>query len=340
MKKVLVAMSGGVDSSVTALLLQQQGFDVEGITMHLSRTVPQSESIIIQDAKKTADLLGIRHHVADLGEMFEREIIDYFVQSYQRGETPNPCVRCNEFMKFGYLLSEADRLGCGFFATGHYVRLQNGLIRRAADRTKDQSYFLYKLYNISIDRVLFPLGDLTKTDVKSIAERNNLPCAYRSESQDICFIPEGSYVEFLDSRITAPPAAGPIVNIEGNVIGRHDGIYKYTTGQRKGLGALGKRMFVKDIRPKDNTIVAAEDHELGVSHIKVYNMVRNDSISLSDESLTVQVRYRSAPVACKVKDINDQECTITFEQPVRAPSRGQSAVIYKDDLVVAGGIIA
>jgi tRNA-specific 2-thiouridylase len=307
--------------------------------MHLSRTQPIGESVIIRDAAHTAEAIGIKHYAVDCSSMFESSVVDYFVDSYKAGETPNPCVRCNEIMKFGVLLHEADRLKCEFFATGHYVRLHDGTIQRALDPHKDQSYFLYPLYKSDTSRLIFPLGDLSKPQVREIAHLNNLPCADRGESQDICFIPDGSYTEFVHSKLDSPPVDGPIVDICGKVIGSHDGIYKYTTGQRKGLGALGKRMFVKEIIPGTNTVVAAEDKDLFSGSIRVKNIV-NGKRSLGDiTNCLVQVRYRSKPVGCTILDYDNNQCTIRFDEPVRAPSKGQSAVFYDNDMVIAGGII-
>ncbi len=338
-KKVMVAMSGGVDSSVTAFLLRQQGYEVEGITMHLSSDRPMDESIVIHDAAKTAEALGIKHHAVDCSDLFEKTVIDYFVQSYKLGQTPNPCVSCNQIMKFGFLLQEAQRLGCSFFATGHYVRFDNGLIQRATDPHKDQSYFLYPLYGIDVGQLIFPLGELSKPQVREIARINNLPCADRGESQDICFIPDGSYVDFVQGKLDEPSMPGPIVDSDGKTIGKHEGIYKYTTGQRKGLGALGKRMFVREIIPERNMVVAVEDKDLFSDSIMVKDIICGKKPLSSVPKCSVQVRYRSTPTGCTIIDYNGNNCRVLFDEPVRAPSIGQSAVFYDSDFVIAGGII-
>lgn len=339
-KKVMVAMSGGVDSSVTAFLLQQQGYEVEGITMHLSSGTSMDESPVIRDAALTAQALGIKHHAIDCSHLFEETVISYFVESYKLGQTPNPCVRCNQIMKFGFLLQEAHRLGCSSFATGHYVRLENSMIRRATDPHKDQSYFLYPLYGIDVGQLIFPLGEFSKPQVREIARTNNLPCADRGESQDICFIPDGSYVDFVQDKLDKPSPPGPIVDIDGKVIGKHEGIYKYTTGQRKGLGALGKRMFVREIIPESNMVVAVEDKDLFSDSIIVKDIICGKKTLGPFQKCSVQVRYRSKPTNCTIIDYNGKSCRVLFDEPVRAPSFGQSAVFYDDDFVIAGGIIS
>lgn len=339
-KKVMVAMSGGVDSSVTAFLLQQQGYEVEGITMHLSSGSPMDESLVIRDAALTAQVLGIKHHAVDCSNLFEETVIAYFVESYKFGQTPNPCVRCNQIMKFGFLLQEANRLGCSFFATGHYVRLENSMIKRATDPHKDQSYFLYSLYGIDVGQLIFPLGEFSKPQVREIARTNNLPCADRGESQDICFIPDGSYVDFVHDKLDKPLSPGPIIDIDGKVIGKHEGIYKYTTGQRKGLGALGKRMFVREIIPERNMVVAVEDKDLFSDSIIVKDIIGGKKSLGSFQKCSVQVRYRSKPTNCTIIDYDGKCCRVLFDEPVRAPSSGQSAVFYDGDFVIAGGIIS
>jgi tRNA-specific 2-thiouridylase len=355
-QKVLAAMSGGVDSSVAAALLLERGFDVRGVTMEL---FGRDANTAAADAKLAADALSIPHCTVDAIHTFEQTVINYFVNEYKSGRTPNPCVVCNRHLKFGMLMDKARELGCDYLATGHYAAIDDGQLKRGADARKDQSYFLYPLLALSIDKIIFPLGGLVKDQVRALAKKFNLPTAEKGDSQDICFIPSGNYQDFLKSRgagIANAGAAGDIIGINGKILGRHTGIHNFTVGQRKGLGALGKRMYVKSINAAGNTVVAAEEHELGSDEIVIRDAVIGKSGIDLNKKFGVQIRYRSAPVGAEIIGVDGVDIgtgnrvygidgapgptlRIKFGEPARAASPGQSAVIYDGDSVVAGGII-
>jgi tRNA-specific 2-thiouridylase len=335
-KKVLTAMSGGVDSSVAAALLLERGFDVRGVTMDLFAA---DANAAVADAKSVADALSIPHCVVDAADVFEQIVVNHFVNEYKSGRTPNPCVTCNRHLKFGLLMDKALQLGCDYLATGHYAKIDGGSLRRGADNRKDQSYFLYPILAAPTEKIMFPLGDLVKDEVKELAKRFNLPTAGKRESQDICFIPSGDYTEFLKSRGIGGGAAGHIVDTGGKTLGLHTGVHNFTTGQRKGLGALGKRMYVKRINVDDNTVVAAEEHELECGEIAIRDVVTGKKGLDVNKRYQVQIRYRSPPVNATVTMRGGDSAIIRFETPVRTASPGQSAVIYDGDDVVVGGII-
>jgi len=342
MKKVLVAMSGGVDSSVAAALLKEQGFEVCGVTMQL---FDGKENSAVNDAKIVADALSIPHYTVDAVDLFEQDVIGYFISEYKSGRTPNPCVRCNHRLKFGLLMDKAVSLGCDFLATGHYAVIENGNLRRGVDPHKDQSYFLYPVLSSGIDKILFPLGGLTKDKVRETAQKFNLPTASKKESQDICFIPSGDYLQFLKSRgigVDDCGASGDIVDVSGKIIGKHTGVYNFTVGQRKGLGALGKRMYVKQIIVDTNTVVAADEEQLETSIIEVDPLCSKRELKTGDR-FNVQIRYRSKPTSAEVISCNPAydsgTLRLQFDEPVRAAAPGQSAVLYDGDVVTAGGII-
>jgi len=346
LKKAMVEMSGGVDSSVTAAILLEQGFDVCGVTFC---TVPGTVGgKSARDAKLVADHLGIPQKTIDLSGLFERYVVDYFIREYKSGRTPNPCAACNRHIKFGPpLLEAADELGCEYIATGHYAVSEAGELRRGADPQKDQSYFLYPILAAPMERILFPLGAMTKAETRALARKLNLPTADKGESQDICFVPGTDYAAFLRSRgADAVAAPGDIVDIDGNVIGRHGGIHNYTVGQRKGLGALGKPMYVKQIIPNENKVVVAED-----SQIISNEAVIEDAVTAKTREVGIggryaaRIRYRSPAVGAEVVEISKTDgadgltIKIKFDEPVRAVSPGQAAVLYDGDTVVAGGVI-
>jgi tRNA-specific 2-thiouridylase len=348
MSKVLVAMSGGVDSSVAAALLKEQGHHVCGVTMKLLDKKPQDPPQdgprsccgydAARDAKLVADEIGIPHHVVNATDVFRETVIADFVDEYKNGRTPNPCVRCNRFVKFDYLMKKADELGCEFLATGHYAVREGNRLYKGADAKKDQAYFLYVIYGAEIRRILFPLGKMTKDEIRRIAAGLHLITAQKPESQDICFAEGGNYAAALGPGNSGKE--GPIVDISGHVIGKHCGIHCYTVGQRKGLGALGKKMFVKEIRTADNAIVVGSEDDLSARTIEVTNVILATDYGLNPSlECDVQVRYRSKPVKGKIVQRGPTDFAVSLSEPVRAIAPGQSAVFYEGDMVIGGGII-
>jgi tRNA-specific 2-thiouridylase len=343
-KRVLAAMSGGVDSSVTALLLKENGYDVQGVTFNNLRNPVfklSTKNCPEITASEVSSILGIPHETIDISDYFFENVVQYFVDEYISGRTPNPCIKCNYLIKFGYLMALAEKLGCEYLATGHYAVINDGKLYRGIDSTKDQSYFLYSIYGRNTERILFPLGNYTKQQVRAIAVQKNLPNATKEESQDICFVKNGEYGDLV-KEITGKKniESGPIVDCKGQKIGKHNGIAMYTIGQRKGLGALGKPMFVKEIRPDTNTVVAAQDEELYQKSIEVIDLIKGPYMLSEKEEYKIQVRYRSQPVVGRIELTGDNSMRIRFSEAVRAIAHGQSAVIYMDSMVIAGGIIS
>jgi len=333
-------MSGGVDSSMAAMLLKEQGFEVCGLTMDTSAGGLEDSPAgrAARDAKKAADFLGIEHHVVDVSAIFKHQVIDNFIAEYASGRTPNPCVKCNRMIKFGYLMHKAGELGCTSMATGHYACIENGILRRPFDRMKDQTYFLYVLYGTAIERIVFPLCSMLKKDVREKASAAGLPSHSRSESQDICFIPDNNHRGFLETVLAPKP--GPIVDTGGRTIGTHCGIHRYTIGQRKGLGPLGRAMFVKEIHQETNTLVAADEPDIMSAAIRVENVICGPFDINDGGAFDVQIRYRTPPSPAHVRDYNGTRMIIEFESPVRAVAPGQAAVLYRGDTLIAGGTIA
>jgi tRNA-specific 2-thiouridylase len=342
-------MSGGVDSSVAAALLKQQGFDVCGVTMKLLDKKPQDADVsqrrsccgydAARDAKLVADEIGIPHYVVNAVDIFRETVISDFVSEYKAGRTPNPCVRCNRFVKFAYLMKKADELGCEFLATGHYAGREGNRLYRGMDNKKDQAYFLYVIYETPIERVLFPLGKMTKVEIRRIASSLHLVTAQKPESQDICFVEDGDYTSAIGTVLAAKE--GPIIDVTGRIVGEHTGIHNYTIGQRKGLGALGQKMFVKEIRTADNTIVVATEDDLNASVVCVKDVIIAPGFAIDpSKEYEIQVRYRSNPVKGMIVPATATEFNVILSEPVRAVAPGQSAVFYEGDMVVGGGIIA
>lgn len=358
-QKVLVAMSGGVDSSVAAALLLQQGYHVAGATIEMwpaddpvftGSSAPCAKSAV-EDARRVAETLGISHHVFDFSEQFGREVVDNFVAEYFRGRTPNPCVVCNRTIKFGAFLEAAETLGFDLAATGHYARISfdpdrdRFLLKRAKDDSKDQTYVLYSLNQRQFSRSMFPLGGFSKAEIRQMAEDFDLPVAHKEESQEICFIPDNDYRRFLSDKSPGEIQPGSFVDIEGNTIGRHRGLPFYTIGQRRGLGlALGYPAYVVAIDVEHNTVVVGPESKLYSSDIVVKNnnFIPFDSLE-GPLKVEAKIRYNSKPSEAEIRCIDEGpqkgDVQLTFTEPQRAVTPGQSAVYYLGDTVIGGGII-
>ena len=342
-KRVLVAMSGGVDSSLAAALLQQQGHQVEGITMKLSPGV----CCDIASAQAVCAHLGIPHRMIDLRQEFERSVVRDFISEYRAGRTPNPCIRCNDLIKFQALLSHAREAGFDALATGHYARVEYDaaaaryLLKRGTDPGKDQSYFLYRLTQDQLGRVLFPIGAMRKSEVRELARQLKIPAAERPESQEICFVPDNDYRAFLREHAPEVLDHGEIVLTDGTVVGRHEGVAFYTVGQRRGLGiAAGGRLYVVRIEKAGNRVVLGQRNDLESDHLKVSgaNFLPFDGLS-APLSVNVKVRYRSALHRATIRNAGSGGVAVAFEQPIAGATPGQAAVFYDGDTVVGGGII-
>jgi tRNA-specific 2-thiouridylase len=341
-------MSGGVDSSLTAALLKQQGHDVFGITLKLAGTSEERQEQIIESARSVADHIGIEHHVLDARGDFGEQVIDYFVQSYVRGQTPNPCARCNRFIKFGRLADRARELGAEFMATGHYAKItrsQDGLpeLYRSGDEIKDQSYFLFALSLDQLAFLRFPLGGMSKPEVRQIAAELKLTAAQKPESQDICFVPEGDYASVVKQHAPGAFKPGKIVHQDGRVLGQHKGIIHYTIGQRKGLGIGGgytennQPLFVVKIDAENNRVIVSEREALACGKLQL----RDCNWLVPDAGNQVSVKFRSVmrPVPAKLSLKDNSEAKIIFDDPQYGVSPGQAAVCYDGDRVLGGGWI-
>jgi tRNA-specific 2-thiouridylase len=351
--RVLVAMSGGVDSSVAAALLVAQGHDVVGVTMKTfcySGTPAHSRTCCgldgITDAKRVAQKLGIPHFVFDVEEDFTRDVIDDFVSEYAQGRTPNPCVRCNGNTKFRDLMARGRALGCDRIASGHYVRVEHGdtgsVILRGRDAQKDQAYFLWGLPSELLPRLLFPVGELTKPQVRAQARQLGLVTADKPESQEICFVPTGDYRDLLQKRLGAHPALQPglIVRRDGQVVGEHGGYAGFTVGQRKGLGGgFAQPLFVLEVRPATKEVVVGTRDELMQDEVVVAEPNWHGPAPRVGDRLLAQLRHRSPPVGATVEQVDDA-VVLALDEPRPAITPGQSAVLFDRDRLVGGGRIA
>jgi tRNA-specific 2-thiouridylase len=344
-KKVLVAMSGGVDSSVAALLLKREGYGVSGITMCIEAGPAAGARKCcspgdITDARRVCRELGIGHHVLSMSGEMEKRVIRPFIEEYRRGRTPNPCILCNEHIKFRALVDRLAASGSDLLATGHYARIvdQGGVpaLARPKDRSKDQTYFLYSVDRARLGRVIFPLGDLMKDEVRGIASEAGLKVSEKPESQDVCFWPKGGGAAFFESRgLGSEP--GDIVSIDGAVIGRHSGIFNYTIGQRRGLGiSAPDPLYVLSIDPVSNTVVAGKEKHLYSSSLTAtpVNFLPGETGGRAE----AKIRYAHGPEPCEFSLTGDI-LEVRFDKPQKAVTPGQSVVLYRDDIVIGGGII-
>ena len=344
MPKVMIAMSGGVDSSVAAYLMQQQGFDCGGAIMELWNN---GASSAIQDARAVAQRLGIDFYTMDAAEPFRELVVDYFVRSYEQGLTPNPCIQCNRHLKFRYFLDRAVELGYDHIATGHYARIrqhpQNGrfLLCKAADEAKDQSYFLSCLTQQQLSRAHFPLGELTKEEARQIAENQGLVTAKKKDSQDICFVPDGDYVAFMKAYTGKEYPAGDYLDLSGKVVGKHCGAVCYTLGQRKGLGiALGSPMYVCSKNMAANTVTVGPEEALFATTLRAtdWNWFPFETLEAPMRVLA-KARYRHIPQPATVYPEEHGAAKVVFDTPQRAITPGQTVALYDGDTVVGGGVI-
>ncbi|MBM3823529.1 MAG: tRNA 2-thiouridine(34) synthase MnmA [Verrucomicrobia bacterium] len=353
--RVVVGLSGGVDSSAAAALLLEQGYDVVGVTLKLwpQDCISRAEDKCcgpqaVMDARSVALKLGIPFYLIDEAADFQKEVIAYFAEEYRAGRTPNPCVMCNEKLKFGTLIRRAGQLGADYIATGHYARVEhagNGgrvLLRRGRDPRKDQSYFLFSLRQDQLARALFPLGELNKTETRGVARDHSLRTSEKEESMEICFVPDNDYGKFLEQSKLVEKHKGEIVNTRGEVLGRHDGIEFYTIGQRKGLGLSSpKPLYVLELDPARNRVVVGDESQLDKAEflIERCNWIPFETPQPSIEAMA-KIRYNHPGTPATILPMEAGRARVILHEPQRAITPGQACVLYQDDLVVGGGWIA
>lgn len=349
-KKVVIGMSGGVDSSVAAYLLKEQGYEVIGIMMKFVPDDGEEDEraccslSAVTDARMVADALDIPFYVINFKKPFKRDVIDYFIEDYMAGRTPNPCVMCNKKIKFNALFNKAKALGADYIATGHYAQIleENGRyqLKRGIDERKDQTYMLYTLSQEQLSHTLMPCGNYTKEKVREIAEKIGLHLSKKRDSQEICFVPNDNHGDFI-CNATGNVKKGDFVDMKGNKLGEHDGIVYYTIGQRKGLGlALGKPAFVVDIKANSNEILIGENEDLFKNEL-IADQINLISMKKLEEPMEVmtKIRYNGKATLATIYPNGDDSIKVVFKELQRAITKGQSVVFYKDDYVVGGGII-
>jgi tRNA-specific 2-thiouridylase len=362
MAKILLGMSGGLDSSVAALLLKEQGHKVIGMTIKtynydtIAGSNPANDTSCcsldgMNDARRVAYALDIPHYVTDMTEEFGAEIIDYFKETYLKGETPNPCVKCNREIKWAAMLRKADALGCEYISTGHYVKLREEnnrmVISRSPDATKDQSYALWAVRDEHFRRSIFPLSDLKKTEVREIARKHNLPVANKKESYEICFVHDNDYRRFLRENVTEMERHAPHGSfvLHGETVGEHDGVPFYTIGQRKGLGlsipSHPEPLYVTGLDIVNNTVLLGDDEELFSNELTAHsvNLLKYPELPQAGIRVSAKIRYKDEGAAATVFPLEGEKIRVVFDSPRRAITPGQSVVFYESDDVIGGGII-
>lgn len=354
-RKAMIAMSGGVDSSVAAFLMKEQGYDCIGATMKLFYNeevgVSKDHSCCslddVEDARSVAQSMDMPYYVMNFSERFREDVIDRFVMAYENGMTPNPCIDCNRYLKFEKLFVRAKELGCDYVVTGHYAQIaydndrDRYLLKKAADPGKDQSYVLYSMTQEQLAHTIFPLGGMEKSQVRRIAEEHGFVNAKKHDSQDICFVQNGSYADFIEQYTGKKYPGGDFVDTQGNVLGKHKGVIRYTVGQRKGLGiSFAQPMYVSKVNPKENTVVLGSNNDLFSRSFsaKDINLIAVEKID-TPVRLKAKVRYRQPEQWAVVTQVDEDTLYIEFDEPQRAITKGQAVVLYDGDLVVGGGTI-
>ena len=347
MKKALIAMSGGIDSSVAVYLMKEQGFDCVGATMQLYNGCNNAHKKDIEDAKKVADLMGIPHYVYDFTEDFEKEVIGRFVKVYEDGDTPNPCVICNKHIKWNLLFDKMNELGLDYVVSGHYARIKFNdeigeyILRKGLDESKDQSYVLYNMTQEQLAHTLLPLGELSKEAARNIAEQQNFHNARKQDSQDICFIPDGDYAKFIEEYTGKNYEKGNFIDKNGKILGEHKGLIRYTIGQRKGLGlALPKPQYVCRKSIEDNTVILGDNEDLFTRKLIAsdFNWI-SSKIPTEPIRIKAKTRYKHKEQWATAKVLENNEVEIVFDEPQRAITTGQAVVLYDGDILIGGGTI-